>query len=127
MQDDKTALEPLKPDELVKATEPHATYLDKQGEMRDNDTITDKQLKATQTPVLSASIAITKLKLARDAYRAKWRYKDTRRADKWAHRDKVRQMKKERRELIKSRREAAKAGKAPPDQTDTPAETHTKA
>lgn len=102
-------LEPLKPDELVKATEPHSNHLAKQGLMRDADTITDKQLKTAQTPVLNAANAVVKLKLARDAYRAKWRYKDTLRADKWAHKDKVRQMRKERRELVKSRKEAKQA------------------
>ena len=104
-------LEPLKPDELVKATEPHCNHLAKQGTMRDADTITDKQLKTTQTPVLNAANAVVKLKLARDAYRAKWRYKDTLRADKWAHRDKVRQMRKERRELVKARKAEKQAAR----------------
>ena len=39
-------LQSLKPDELVKAVEPHVRHLEKHGEMRDNDTINDKQLKA---------------------------------------------------------------------------------
>lgn len=104
-------LEPLKPDELVNATEPHSNQLAKQGAMRDADTLTDKQLKTTQTPVLNAANAVVKLKLARDAYRAKWRYKDTLRADKWAHRDKVRQMRKERRELVKARKAEKQAAR----------------
>lgn len=99
-------LQSLKPDELVKAVEPHARHLEKYGEMRDNDTINDKQLKAAQSPVAAAANAIVKLKLARDYYRAKWRYKDGYKADKWAHKDKVRKMRKERREAVQAAKQA---------------------
>lgn len=102
---------PLDPNELVEAMAPHTAHSEKVGEMRDNDTVNDKQAKTLQTPVLSAANAVVKLKLARDAYRAKWRYKDTHKADKWAHKDKVRQMRKDRRELVKSRKDAIKAAR----------------
>lgn len=108
---DEKELMPLEPAELVKATEPHEQYLNKQGEMRDNDVITDKQIAATQKPVLAASVAVVKLKLARDAYRAKWWYKRTYKADKWKNRDKMREMRRERRETVKARKAAERAAK----------------
>lgn len=98
-------------DELVELTKPYHNQLKEQGEMCDNDTIDDRQLKAAQQPVTSAANAVVKLRLSQEQYRAKWDYKDTYKADKWAHRDKVREMKRERRELVKSRRAARKAAK----------------
>lgn len=97
--------------ELIELTKAHYNQLKEQGEMRDNDTIDDKQLRAAQQPVASAANAVVKLRLEQERYRAKWDYKDTYKADKWAHRDKVRQMRKERRELVKSRKAARKAAK----------------
>ena len=97
--------------ELIELTKAHYNQLKEQGEMRDNDTIDDRQLKAAQQPVASAANAVVKLRLSQEQYRAKWDYKDTFKADKWAHRDKVRQMRKERRELVKSRKAARKAAK----------------
>ena len=108
---DEEQNKPLDPNELVEAIAPHTAHSEKVGEMRDNDTVNDKQAKVLQTPVLSAANAVVKLRLARDAYRAKWRYKDTYKADKWAHKDKVRQMRKDRRELVASRKAAAKAAR----------------
>lgn len=101
----------LTEDELVKLTEPHYNQVVKQGELRDNDTIDDRQLKIAQQPVMSAANAVVKLRLNQEQYRAQWAYKDTLRADKWAHKDKVRQMRKERRELVKSRKAANNAAR----------------
>ena len=98
--------------ELVEMSAPYHNQLTKQGEMRDNDTIDDKQLKIAQQPVTSAANAIIKLRLAQEQYRAKWDYKDDYKSDKWAHKDKVREMKRKRRELVKARKAARKAEKA---------------
>ena len=111
MSEDIEKNQPLNPNELVTAVEPHTTHLEKVGELLDNDTVTDKQAKCLQNPVLSAASVVVKLKLKRDAYRAKWRYKNTRRADKWANKDKVREQRKNRREFLKERRAVEKAAK----------------
>ncbi|MDE6399100.1 MAG: hypothetical protein K2L51_07245 [Clostridiales bacterium] len=108
---DRIRNEKLSDTELVDLTRPHYNQLKEQGEMRDNDTIDDKQLKVAQHPVTVAANAVVKLRLSQEQYRAKWDYKDTYKADKWAHKDKVRQMKRERCELVKSRKAARKAAK----------------
>lgn len=98
----------LRVDELAKLTEEHYNQLRTQGELRDNDTITDKQLNVSQTPVINAANAVVKLRLKREEYRAVWEYKDTRKADKWEHKDKVREMKAERKKLTAARKTAKK-------------------
>lgn len=104
--------EPMREDTLTDLTQPYHNQLAKQGELRDNDTITDKQIKPMQTPVTSAVNGIVKLRLQQELYRKKWEYKDTLRADKWVHKDTVREMKRARKELVAARNAAAKAAKA---------------
>lgn len=102
----------LRVDELAKITEEHYRQIRTQGELRDNDTITDKQLNVSQTPVINAANAVVKLRLKREEYRAAWEYKDTRRADKWEHKDKVREMKTARKKLTAARKAEKKANSA---------------
>lgn len=102
----KLQIAKMSDDELVALTRPHYNQLCKQGELRDNDTIDDRQLRAAQQPVTAAANVVVKLRLWQEQYRAKWACKDTYKADKWAHKDKVRQMRKDRRELVKSRKAA---------------------
>ena len=102
----------LRVDELAKLTEEHYNQLRTQGELRDNDTITDKQLNVSQTSVINSANAVVKLRLKREEYRAAWEYKDTRKADKWEHKDKVREMKAERKKLTAARKAEKKANSA---------------
>ena len=102
----------LRVDELAKLTEEHYNKLRTQGELRDNDTITDKQLNVSQTSVINSANAVVKLRLKREEYRAAWEYKDTRKADKWEHKDKVREMKAERKKLTAARKAEKKANSA---------------
>lgn len=102
----------LRVDELARLTEEHYNQLRTQGELRDNDTITDKQLNVSQTPVINSANAVVKLRLKQEEYRAAWEYKDTRKADKWEHKDKVREMKAERKKLIAARKAEKKANSA---------------
>ena len=96
-------------DEFIQLTEPFYELLLKQGELRDEDVINDRQLIMMQHAVVDSSIILVRFRLLQEAYRKKWEYKDTYRADKWAHKDYVREMRISRRNLIKSRRDAAKA------------------
>lgn len=113
----KLQIAKMSDDELVAITRPHYNQLCKQGELRDNDTIDDRQLRAAQQPVTAAANVVVKLRLWQEQYRAKWECKDTYKADKWAHKDKVRQMRKDRRELVKSRKAANAAAKEKQRQT----------
>ena len=101
----------MRDDELVDLTTPYYKQLKEQGDMYDNETIDDKQLKAAQTPVANAANAVIKLRLKKEEYRAVWDFQDTYRADKWAHKDYVREMKRQRRAKLKAARAARKAEK----------------
>lgn len=102
----------MEDDKLVTASQPYNKQLIELAQLRDNDVLTDKQLTSLQRPVTEALNTAIKLLLKEEAYLLKWAYKDNRRANRWAHRDKVREMKKERRAIKIERRAAELAEKA---------------
>ena len=73
-------------------------------ELKDDEAISPKQLKAAQTPVLDTANVVIAYRLKQSRYRARWRYRLARLKDKWAFSDKKRAAKAQRRKDLAERR-----------------------
>ncbi len=97
--------------ELVLLTQPYSNLLAAYGDLRADEYITDKQLAKLQRSVISEADAVVGFRLARESYLQKWTFRNNRRADRWAQRDKVRRMKAERKQQRKEQKLQQKAQK----------------
>lgn len=111
-------------DELVILTQPYSNLLTALGGLRDNETITDKQLFRLQRSVISADDDAVQCHLKREGYLSHWNYRLLKRRDKWAYRDAKKKLKADRRAQLKAARFARKKQKVTAPALDT-AETAT--
>lgn len=101
----------LENDELVCITIPHFNQLDRLAELRDNEVISEKVLEKMQQSVLTDAQIVVALRLKRAAYRRLWAFEEKLMLDKWKHRDRLKELKRQRRAEVRAAKAARLAAK----------------